>query len=374
MRAMIMAAGLGTRLMPLTGSLPKPMVPIAGRPALGHILDLLRRHGVTEVVINLHHFPDTIRSYFGDGSQMGMSIRWAYEEELLGTAGGVKNNQAFLEEGAFLVMSGDSLTDIDLDRLIASHRSTGGIATLVSKQVEDTSQYGVVVVDDQRRILGFQEKPAPEDALSDLCNCGIYLFEPAIFEYIPAETFYDFGKQVFSDLLAKGVAFHTYPTSEYWSDVGSLEDYRQGNFDALAGKVRIERSGQVLHSAHEAAGGTERGDIRVGEGAVIEHGARMVAPVLVGDRCSIAAGAVIEGPVVLGEGTVVGPESVVSRSIVWEGCSIEAGCEVHDSLFAQRVKCEAGARVQNSVLGEACRVGGGREVADAALDPGTVVD
>ena len=308
MRAMIMAAGLGTRLMPLTGSLPKPMVPIAGRPALGHILDLLRRHGVTEVVINLHHFPDTIRGYFGDGSQMGMSIRWAYEEELLGTAGGVKNNQAFLEGGAFLVMSGDSLTDIDLDQLIASHRSTGGIATLVTKQVEDTSQYGVVVVDDQRRILGFQEKPAPEDALSDLCNCGIYLFEPAIFDYIPADTFYDFGKQVFNDLLAKGVPFHTHPTPEYWSDVGSLEDYRQGNFDALSGKVRIERPGRVLPSQHEDSGATERGDVRVGEGVVIESGARLVGPVIVGDGCSIAAGAVIEGPVVLGEGTVVGAD------------------------------------------------------------------
>ncbi|HZJ40424.1 MAG TPA: nucleotidyltransferase family protein, partial [Demequina sp.] len=202
--------------MPLTGSLPKPMVPIAGRPALGHVLDLLRRHGVTEVAINLHHFPDAIRDYFGDGSQMGMSIHWAYEEELLGTAGGVKNNQWFLEGDAFLVMSGDSLTDVDLAEVIAAHRSTGGIATLVTKRVDDTSQYGVVVVDDERRILGFQEKPAPEEALSDLCNCGIYLFEPSIFEHIPADTFYDFGRRVFKDLLAKDLPSYTHVTSDHW--------------------------------------------------------------------------------------------------------------------------------------------------------------
>ncbi|MHB9149388.1 MAG: sugar phosphate nucleotidyltransferase [Thermoleophilia bacterium] len=371
MRAMIMAAGLGTRLMPLTGSLPKPMVPIAGRPALDHILDLLRRHGVTEVVINLHHFPDVIRDYFGDGSPMGMSIRWAYEEELLGTAGGVKNNQSFLGGGPFLVMSGDSLTDVDLTEVIAAHRSTGGIATLVSKQVADTSQYGVVVVDEDRRIRGFQEKPAPQDALSDLCNCGIYLFEPAIFEHIPADTFYDFGRQVFNDLLVKDVPFHTHPTADYWSDVGNLEDYRQGNFDALAGRVRVESAGREVRSGGP---GEEDGTaIRVGEGVEIARSAQIKGPVLVGDGCSIAADVVIEGPVVLGDGTTVGPESVVSRSILWERCVIETGCEVEGSVFAQRVRCEAGARVRSSVLGEACRVGGGREVVDAELDSGTSV-
>lgn len=371
MRAMIMAAGLGTRLMPLTGSLPKPMVPIAGRPALAHILDLLRRHGVTEVAINIHHFPDVIRGYFGDGSQMGMSIRWAYEEELLGTAGGVKNNQSFLEGGPFLVMSGDSLTDVDLTEVIAAHHSAGGIATLVSKSVTDTTQYGVVVVDDDRRILGFQEKPAPQDALSDLCNCGIYLFEPAIFEHIPADTFYDFGRQVFNDLLAKDVPLHTHPTADYWSDVGNLEDYRQGNFDALAGRVRVESAGREILSG--SPGGEDGTAVRVGEDVEIARSAQLQGPVLVGDGCSIAADVVIKGPAVLGDGTTVGPGSVVARSILWEGCVIEAGCEVEDSIFAQRVRCEAGARVQNGVLGEGCSVGRGREVVDADLDPGTSV-
>jgi len=370
MRAMIMAAGLGTRLMPLTATLPKPMVPIAGRPAVGHILDLLRRHGVTEVVVNLHHFPHTIRDYFGDGSHMGMSIRWAYEEELLGTAGGVKNNQSFLKGGPFLVMSGDSLTDLDLTVLAAGHRSTGGIATLVTKQVDDTTQYGVVVVDEHRRILGFQEKPAPEDALSDLCNCGIYLFEPEVFEYIPADTFYDFGRQVFNDLLAKDLPFHTHPISGYWSDVGSLEDYRQGNFDALAGLVGIESVGRALESAHPSGGDAT---VRVGRGAEIAPGAILVGPVVVGDGCSIADGAAIRGPVVLGSGTVVGPGARVARSILWEDCEIAGDCSVEGSVLARRVSCDIGAHVRDGVIGEACRVGAGREVVGAALDAGTAV-
>ena len=181
MRVMIMAAGKGTRLRPVTDLLPKPMAPIVNRPALYHILRLLQRHGFREVVINLHHLPDVITGYFGDGAGMGMDITLLRSSpNCSGTAGGVKNNEDFLGAGTFLVMSGDALTDIDLTGLVAAHRRNGSIATMAVKEVADPSLYGVVVTDDDGRVVGFQEKPTREEARSRLCNCGIYVFEPEI--------------------------------------------------------------------------------------------------------------------------------------------------------------------------------------------------
>src|ERR1700691_323438 len=172
MKAMVLAAGLGTRLRPLTYEITKPMVPVLDRPVMAHILDLLDRHGFEEVIANLHYFPDSIRAYFGEGG--GLSYR--YEPELLGTAGGVRGCAEVC-----LLISGDALTDIDLSAFAARHREAGGIATLAVKQVSDTREYGVVLHDRAGRITGFQEKPQPDEALSDLGNCGIYVFDPAIF-------------------------------------------------------------------------------------------------------------------------------------------------------------------------------------------------
>ena len=208
MKVMIMAAGKGTRLRPITDLVPKPMAPIANRPALYHILRLLYHHGIREVVINLHHLPDAITSYFGDGAWLGMKIEYSFEPELLGTAGGVKNNEAFLAGDTFLVMSGDALTDIDLTGLIAAHRRRRSLATLAVKEVADPSLFGVVVAGDDDEVLGFQEKPTREEARSRLCNCGIYVFEPEIFSHIPRGQFDDFGSRVFPDLLRQRVPFH----------------------------------------------------------------------------------------------------------------------------------------------------------------------
>src|SRR5919109_5216106 len=174
MKAMVLAAGLGTRLRPLTYEIPKPMVPVLDRPVMAHILGLLRRQGFDEVIANLHHFPDAVRGYFGD------RIEYRYEEELLGTAGGVRNVADFFGDDLVVVVSGDALTDIDLNALVDRHRSAGGIATLTVKRVPDTREYGVVLHDREGRITGFQEKPQPDEALSDLGNCGIYMFEAQI--------------------------------------------------------------------------------------------------------------------------------------------------------------------------------------------------
>ncbi len=309
-----MAAGKGTRLRPLTDSVPKPMAPIVNRPALHHILRLLSRHGLREVVINLHHLPDAITSYFGDGSWLGMQITYSREPELLGTSGGVKNNEDFLGGGTFLVMSGDSLTDIDLSGLIAAHRRNGSIATLAVKEVADPSLYGVVVLNDDQRVMGFQEKPSLAEARSRLCNCGIYVFEPEVFELIPSGRFDDFGSRLFPDLLATGTPFYAEPIDDYWSDVGNLAEYARGNADALLGKVEVEKPGTEV-----------RPGIWVGESVRIAGSACLDAPLVIGRNCVIGEDAVIEGPAVIGPGSTLGDGSHVFQTVVLPHSDVPAG-------------------------------------------------
>jgi mannose-1-phosphate guanylyltransferase len=207
MRSMLLGAGLGTRLRPITYEVPKPMVPILDEPVMGHILRLLARHGFDDVVANLHYYPDMIRGFFGNGSGYGVRLTYSLEQELLGTAGGVRNVRDFFGGETFLIISGDALTDIDLTALWERHRHAGGIGTLALKPVDDPSQLGVVILGEGGRIQGFQEKPDPAEALSNLASCGIYVFEPEIFDYFPDRPFVDWAQDVFPALLAQDVAF-----------------------------------------------------------------------------------------------------------------------------------------------------------------------
>ena len=249
MKAMVLAAGLGTRLRPITYEMPKPMVPVLNRPVMEHILRLLARHGFTETIANLHWFPETIEARFGDGSDFGLELSYSREERLLGTSGGVRNAADFLGD-SFLVISGDALTDIDLGAMRDFHDSHDGVATLATKRVDHTSQFGVAITDADGRIQGFQEKPDPAEALSDLANCGIYMFRSEIFDFFPEPGtsraagpddppgFADWAMDVFPALLAADVPFYSHEIEAYWNDIGNLEELRQGNFDALGGRSR----------------------------------------------------------------------------------------------------------------------------------------
>jgi mannose-1-phosphate guanylyltransferase len=308
---MVLAAGLGTRLRPLTYEITKPMVPVLDRPVMAHILDLLERHGFEEVIANLHYFPDSIRAYFGEES--GLTYR--YEQELLGTAGGVRGCAEFFGEEPFLVISGDALTDIDLSAFAARHREAGGIATLAVKQVSDTREYGVVLHDREGRITGFQEKPAPEEALSNLGNCGIYIFDPAIFDYFPEGPFADWAQDVFPALLEHDVPFHIHEVQDYWNDVGSLAELRQGTFDALRGELRLQIDG------HEAAPGV----VLAGAAESLPEDLEAEGPVWIGADVWIGSGVRLTGPIVLGDGARVGAGAQLRESIVFPGTEIAAG-------------------------------------------------
>ncbi|OFW57454.1 MAG: hypothetical protein A2133_06705 [Actinobacteria bacterium RBG_16_64_13] len=326
MRVMIMAAGIGTRLRPVTDLVPKPMAPIANRPALHHILRLLGLHGLREVVINLHHLPEVITGYLGDGAWLGMELTYSSEPELLGTAGGVKSNADFLVDGPFLVMSGDALTDIDLTGLVAAHRRNGSIATMAVKEVPDPSLYGVVVADDDDRVVGFQEKPSREEARSRLCNCGIYVFEPEILDYIPPAQFDDFGKRVFPDLLRDGVPFHIYTVNSYWSDVGNLREFIRGNADALTGRVNVEIPGTEV-----------RPGVWIGEGVSVPASTRIEPPVLIGSGCRLGEGVVVEGPSVIGDRCVLGTGAHIMRALVLQGSEVLPGSVLVDGIIGQRL-------------------------------------
>jgi mannose-1-phosphate guanylyltransferase len=307
MRAMVLAAGLGTRLRPLTYEITKPMVPVLDRPVMAHILDLLDRHGFTETVANLHYFPDSIREHFGE------RVSYRYEPELLGTAGGVRACAEFFGEDPFLVISGDALTDIDLTALAARHHETGGIATLAVKKVPDTREFGVVLHDREGRITGFQEKPRPDEALSDLGNCGIYVFSPEIFDYFPERPFVDWAQDVFPTLLANDVPFYIHEVREYWNDVGSLGELRQGTFDALRGELRLEVEGAEVAPGVVLAG--ERalpGDLEVD------------GPAWIGRDVTIGDGVRLMGPIVLGDGATVGDRAQLRETIVFPGTEVAA--------------------------------------------------
>jgi len=313
MRAMILAAGLGTRLRPLTYLLPKPMAPVLNRPVMEHILELLARHGFTEVIANLSYLPEQIRSRFGDGSALGIELNYSEEPEPLGTAGGVQKVSDFLGAGeSFLVISGDALTDVDLTAMREAHEGGDGIATLATKRVADTTQFGVVITDEDGRIQGFQEKPDPAEALSDLANCGIYMFRREIFDHFPGPDhkspaggddqppgFVDWAQDIFPALLEGDVPFcaHILDPGTYWNDIGSIGEFTQGNFDALSGAV----------------------ELTPGEGEMLEE------RVLVGPGCEIGEGVELRGPAVIGSGCRIGTGARLRECVLLPGAELGEG-------------------------------------------------
>lgn len=322
MRAMVLAAGLGTRLRPITYGIPKPMAPVLNRPVMEHIVRLLARHGFSEAIANLHWFPETIEGHFGDGSAFGVDLSYSHEEKLLGTSGGVRNVSSFLGD-SFLVISGDALTDIDLVAMREFHESHDGVATLATKRVEDTSQFGVAITGGDGRIQGFQEKPDPAEALSDLANCGIYMFRSEVFDFFPEPGtseaadeddppgFADWAMDVFPALLEGDVAFYSHEIDAYWNDIGNVEELRQSNFDALRGAVAVEPGAPQVADGVRAASSLE--------------GAEVEAPALIGAGVELGPGVRVQGPAIVGDGCRLGEGAWIRDAILLAGAELPAG-------------------------------------------------
>ncbi|MEI2580029.1 mannose-1-phosphate guanyltransferase [Scytonema sp. PRP1] len=347
MRAVLMAGGSGTRLRPLTCDLPKPMVPILNRPIAEHIINLLKRHQITEVVATLHYLPDVMRDYFQDGSDFGVQMTYAVEEDQpLGTAGCVKNIAELLDD-TFLVISGDSITDFDLTAAIEFHKQKKSKATLILTRVPNPIEFGVVITDEENRIKRFLEKPSTSEIFSDTVNTGTYILEPEVLEYLPANQESDFSKELFPLLLAKNEPMYGYIAQGYWCDVGHLDAYREAQYDGLHKKVKLD------FAYKEVSPG-----LWVGQNTYIDHTAEIEAPAVIGDNCRIGARVQIEAGTVIGDNVTIGADANLKRPIVWNGGIIGDEAHLSACVISRGARVDRRAHVlEGAVVGSLSTVG-----------------
>ena len=346
MKAVIMAGGEGTRLRPLTSNQPKPMLPMANRPMMEHVVHLLRRHGMTEIVVTVAFMANAVRTYFGDGSELGVRMVYATEETPLGTAGSVLNARDELDE-RFLVISGDVLTDIDLTAVVEFHERKEALATLALSAVENPLEFGIVITREDGSVDRFLEKPTWGQVFSDTINTGIYVLEPEIFDHIPAERPVDFSGEVFPEVLARGRPIYGYVAEGYWEDVGTTEAYLRAHQDVLDGKVQVDVGGFEI-----------RPGVWVGKGCTIDPAASIEGPALVADNCTIGAGVVLGEYSTLGSNVRVAEGAEVRRSVVHDNAYFGPGARVAGAVIGRSCDLRRGATCEpGSVLGEGCLIG-----------------
>ena len=339
MKAMILAAGSGTRLYPLTHTLPKPMVPVLNRPVMEHIIRHLEENGFNEIMVNLHVLPDHIENYFHDGSWLNVKITYSHEMEALGTAGGVKNVEDFFDD-TFMVVGGDDLSDINLKEMYDFHKSKNALVTIGLSYEEDVTQYGVVITDEDGRIVEFQEKPKLGEEKSHWANNGIYIFEPEILNLIPPGEFYDFGSQLFPKLKEDKSPFYGFKAKGYWKDVGNLIEYRKAHFNCLDGKIKMNIPGKQIKPG-----------IWIEEGVVLPDDIKIKPPVLIGKNCKFGKSVTLEGPLVIGKYNVLGDNVTLGKSVTWGYNYFKNGVKIIDCLVGSGCIVDEDRYFEETVLG-----------------------
>ncbi|HYX13861.1 MAG TPA: NDP-sugar synthase [Nostoc sp.] len=351
MKAMILAAGKGTRVRPITYTIPKPMIPILQKPVMEFLLELLRQHGFDQIMVNVSHLAEEIENYFRDGQRFGVQIAYSFEGkiddegklegEAIGSAGGMRRIQDFSPffDDTFVVLCGDALIDLDLTAAVKWHRAKGSIATIVTKSVpkEEVSSYGVVVTDEEGRVKAFQEKPSTEEALSTNINTGIYIFEPEVFNYIPSGVEYDIGSHLFPKLVEIKAPFYAIPMDFEWVDIGKVPDYWRAIRGVLLGEIK-----NVQIPGHEVAPGIYTGlnvavnwdkvditgPVYIGGMTRIEDGAKIVGPAMIGPNCWICSGATVENSVIF-EWSRLGPGvRLVDKLVFGRYCVDKTGAAI----------------------------------------------
>ena len=369
MKAVVMAGGQGTRLRPLTSNQPKPMVPVVNKPTIQHILELVQRHGISEVVITLAFLPRLVRNHLGDGSNLGMHIDYTVEETPAGTAGSIRLAKDLLDD-TFLVISGDALTDFDLTSVVAFHRERQAMVTIALKSVGNPLEFGVVIVDEEGRIQRFLEKPGWGQVFSDTVNTGIYIIEPEVFDHIPEGQPYDFSHDLFPKLFEMRKPLYGMVCEGYWQDIGSLEQFLQANRDALDGKVRLTPPGVRL-----------RGNIWVDRGAALDSLENVEGPAVIGKNVRLDPGARIAAHTVLGDNVVVRTGAQVGGSVLGENVYVAAGAVVQGAVLGDAVEVHENAYIaEGVVIGDRTIIGHDAVVANnvkiypfKTIEPGSAV-
>jgi len=324
------------------------MVPIVNKPVMAHILDLLKRHCITDVIVTLQYMADVIQDNFGDGRSLGMNIQYTVEETPLGTAGSVKNAQEFLDD-TFLVISGDALTDFDLTEIIAQHRAKNAMATLTLYRVPNPLEFGVIVVDSEGRIQQFLEKPSWGEIISDTVNTGIYVLEPKVLDYFEPGVPFDFSKDLFPLMLERGDPLYGYVASGYWCDIGNLEEYMRASADLLEGRVHLEPLGHHIG-----------GRIWCQDEVEIAPDAQLYGPVFLGYGVKIKGGVVVHGPSAIRDYSVVDNRAHVDRSIVWRNSYIGEGVELRGAVIGRQCSLKSKTVVfEGAVIGDGSVAGAG---------------
>ncbi len=352
MQALILAGGEGTRLRPLTSTIPKPVVPLVGRPFISYMIEWLGRHGVDDVILGCGFMADAVRAVLGDGSELGIRLRYLEEPKPLGTGGALKFAEEMLD-GRFFMLNGDVLTDMDLTAQLEQHERTGARATLALYPVGDPSAYGLVRCHQDGSVSEFIEKPGLDEVGTNLVNAGAYILERGVLDGMPAAgTNLSIEREVFPTLVGRGL--YGYEASGYWMDIGTPDRYLRATYDILEGKVSTE-VGRLLG---------DRG-LALVDGADVEG--RVVAPVLVAAGCSVARRSLVGDRSVLGEGVIVGERCRVEASVLLEGVTVGAGSTISHSIIGRGVTIGERCHVEGGVmLGEGVKIGSGNTLAAGA--------
>lgn len=354
LKAVILAGGFGTRLRPLTSKIPKPMVPIMNKPMLEHIVRLLVHHGIKEIVVLVFYHPNIIKNFLGDGSQFGASIQYVKADSDYGTAGSVRNAYDLLEGSRILVISGDVLTDFDLNKAVAFHEEKKSKATLVLTHVKDPLQFGLVITEDDGKIVRFLEKPTWGEVFSDAVNTGIYVIEPEVIEMIPYRDEYDFSKQLYPRMLKEGMPLYGYSAEGYWRDVGNLNEYIEAQLDCLENRVYVHTDGEK--KSYRGATIIAPKDFKVPKSLKAKGTIIIGNSVTVGENVELV-------DTIIGDGTTIGSDSAVSRSILWDNISIGSRSRLtadvigSNSMIGERAQIE-----ENVFISDDCIIGNGAHI------------
>lgn len=357
MKAIIMAGGKGSRLKPLTCAKPKPMVYLANNPVMTHTIELLKKHGITDIGVTLQYMAPHIMDYYAEGKEYGVNLRYFIEEYPLGTAGSVKNAQDFLDD-TFLVISGDGLTDIDIQKALEFHKQKKSLVTLILTSVEDPLEYGIVVTKKSGQIIKFLEKPSWGEVFSDQINTGMYILEPEVLSYIPEKTFYDFSKNLFPSLMDKGIILNGFNGEGYWCDIGNCQAYLQAHVDILMDKV----SAYLPYKEYSPK-------IWIGEYSEVHPSAQLNAPLVIGNNCYIGPLASIGPHSFIGDNCQIAEYSSIKRSVLWKGVQIGKGAAVRGAVLCSNVKIKNAASIyEGAIIGHESIVN-----ANTTIKPGSKV-